>query len=123
MRSLAFFRSRRHFPVACISSGGLASRRQDVLLFMHTVISELMVMDMQTIERTAAIATWKVLLNDSIALLENPGAQHKALLRTAHSLHRCQVIDRDDLSDMLELADGALEYAVEAQLDHIAQEQ
>ena len=74
-------------------------------------------MDMHTIERTAAIATWKVLLNDSIALLENPGAQHKALLRTAHSLHRSQVIDRDDLSDMLELADGALEYAVEAQLD------
>lgn len=78
-------------------------------------------MDMHAIERTAAIATWKVLLNDSIALLENPGAQHKALLRTAYSLHRSQVIDRDDLSDMLELADGALEYAVEAQLDLPAQ--
>lgn len=78
-------------------------------------------MDMQTIERTAAIATWKVLLNDSIALLENPGAQHKALLRTAYSLHRSQVIDRNDLSDMLELADGALEYAVEAQLDQPVQ--
>lgn len=70
-------------------------------------------MDIHTVERTAAIATWKILLCDSIALLENPGAQHKALLRTAHSLHRSQVIDRDDLSDMLELADGALAYAVE----------
>lgn len=74
-------------------------------------------MDMATIERTAAIATWTVLLNNSVALLENPGAQHKALLRTAHSLHRSEVIDRNDLSDMLELADGALAYAVEAQFD------
>jgi len=74
-------------------------------------------MDTPTIERTAAIAMWKILLNDSAALLENPGAQHRALLRTANSLHRCRVIDRDDLSDLLELADGALAYAVEAQFD------
>ena len=74
-------------------------------------------MDIATVERTAAIATWTVLLNDGVALLENPGAQHKTLLRTAHSLHRSHVIDRDDLSDMLELADGALAYAVEAQCE------
>lgn len=80
-------------------------------------------MDMHTIERTAAIATWKVLLYDSTALLQNPGAQHRTLLRTAQSLHRSQVIDRDDLSDMLELADGALAYAVEAQLDFVDEEQ
>jgi hypothetical protein len=112
-----FFLSVAIFSATRISSGGLAPTSQNVLLFIHTVSSERVVMDMHTIERAAAIATWKVLLNDSIALLENPGAQHKALLRTAHSLHRSQVIDRDDLSDMLELADGALEYAVEAQLD------
>jgi len=74
-------------------------------------------MEMASVEKTAAIATWTLLLNDSVALLEDPGAQHKALLRTAHSLHRSQVIDRDDLSDMLELADGALAYAVEALID------
>lgn len=80
-------------------------------------------MDMHKIERTAAIATWKVLLHDSEALLENPGAQHKTLRRTAQSLHRSLVIDHDDLCDMLELADGALAYAVEVHLDpvHLAQ--
>lgn len=74
-------------------------------------------MNMATVERTAAIATWTVLLNDSAMLLENPGAQHKALLRAAHALHRSHVIDNTDLGDMLELADGALAYAVEALLD------
>jgi len=69
------------------------------------------------IERTAAIATWKVLLNDRVALLRNPGAQHKTLLSTAYTLHRSDLINGDDLSDLLELADGALAYAIEAQLD------
>jgi hypothetical protein len=74
-------------------------------------------MEMASIEKTAAIATWKVLLKDSAALLENPGTQHKALLSQAHALHRSQVIDSDDLSDMLELADGAVAYAVAMLLD------
>ncbi|WP_231670693.1 hypothetical protein [Pseudomonas quasicaspiana] len=74
-------------------------------------------MDMETIERTAAIATWTVLLNDQVALLANPGAQHKSLLSTAYALHRSQVINRDDLSDLLEQADGALAYAFEALID------
>ena len=74
-------------------------------------------MDVATVERTAAIATWTVLLNDSVALLENPGAQHRTLLRTANALYRSEVINSDDLSDLLELADGALLYAVEAALD------
>ena len=74
-------------------------------------------MDMATVERTAAIATWTVLLNDSDALLDNPAAQHKALLRTAHALHRAHIIDKGDLSDLLEQADGALAYAVEALFD------
>lgn len=72
---------------------------------------------MEAIERTAAIATWTVLLNDQAALLENPGAQHRSLLRTAHALHRSQVISNDDLNDLLEQADGALAYAVEALID------
>lgn len=74
-------------------------------------------MDIATIERTAAIATWTVLLNDNIALLENPGAQHKVLLRMANALHRSDVINRDDLSDLVEQADGALAYAVEVILE------
>ena len=73
--------------------------------------------------RTRAIALWHALLRDEVALLKHPGAHHKALLSQAHSLHRDQVIDRDDLSDLLEQADGALAFAVEALIDcHIDDE-
>lgn len=64
-----------------------------------------------------AIAQWYALLRDEVALLQMPGAHHKVLLAHAHALHRDQVIDRDDLSDLLEQADGALAYAVEALID------
>ncbi|WP_338325152.1 hypothetical protein [Pseudomonas veronii] len=52
-----------------------------------------------------------------MSLLAKPGAHHKALLSQAHALHLNQVIDADDLSDLLELADGALAFAVESLLD------
>jgi hypothetical protein len=68
-------------------------------------------------DRTSAITQWELLLRDEAALLENPGRHHKTLLIQAHTLHRRQVINRDDLSDLLEQADGALAYAVEALLD------
>jgi predicted metal-dependent hydrolase len=67
--------------------------------------------------REAALAQWQLLLRDDIALLAAPGAHHKTLLSQAHALHRAEVIDRDDLSDLLEQADGALAYAIEALLD------
>ena len=67
--------------------------------------------------RTRAIEQWELLLLDETALLKNPGRHHKALLTQAHALHRDQVINRDDLSDLLEQADGALAYAVEALID------
>ena len=68
-------------------------------------------------DRTSAIAQWEVILRDEAALLENPGRHHKTLLIRAHTLHRLQLINRDDLSDLLEQADGALAYAVEALID------
>jgi uncharacterized protein (DUF924 family) len=68
--------------------------------------------------QASAIARWHALLRDEAALLEHPGSHHKALLTQAYALHRNQVIDRDDLSDLLEQADGALAYAVEALFDH-----
>jgi hypothetical protein len=72
--------------------------------------------------KTRAIAQWETMLRDEVALLDHPGTHHKALLNQAHALHRAQVIDRDDLSDLLEQADGALAYAVEALLDrHIGE--
>ena len=68
-------------------------------------------------DKSRAIARWEAMLRDDVALLDHPGVHHKALLSQAHALHRAQVIDRDDLSDLLEQADGALAYAVEALLD------
>lgn len=68
-------------------------------------------------EKATALAQWMLLLRDDKALLVAPGTHHKALLRRAHALHENQVIDSDDLSDLLEQADGALAYAVEAMLD------
>lgn len=69
------------------------------------------------LDHTRAIALWHALLCDEAALLKRPGAHHKALLTQAYALHRKQVINRDDLSDLLEQADGALAYAVEALID------
>lgn len=67
-----------------------------------------------SVDQSTAIALWHALLRDERALLAQPGSHHKALLTRAYALHRDQVIDRDGLSDLLEQADGALAYAVEA---------
>ncbi|WP_455827835.1 hypothetical protein [Pseudomonas kilonensis] len=63
------------------------------------------------------MAVWYSMLRDEASLLKNPGVHHKALLTQAHQLHRNQLIGRDDLSDLLEQADGALAYAIEALFD------
>lgn len=70
-----------------------------------------------TAAKSSALAQWGALLRDDVSLLAKPGAHHKALLSQAHALHLNQVIDADDLSDLLELADGALAFAVESLLD------
>jgi hypothetical protein len=67
--------------------------------------------------QSSTTAFWRELLRDEAALLRHPGAHHKKLLDAAHALHRAQLIDSDDLADLLEQADSALEYAVEALLD------
>jgi hypothetical protein len=64
-----------------------------------------------------AIAQWRIMLRDEGSLLAMPGAHHKTLLRRAHALHEGHVIDAEELSDLLELADAALAYAVESLLD------
>jgi hypothetical protein len=71
----------------------------------------------RSVGQTSPLALWNALLRDEIALLKCPGAHHKLLLSQAHALHRNNVIDRDGLSDLLEQADGALAYAVEALID------
>ena len=62
-------------------------------------------------------AAWQALLANRQELLKHPATHHKALVLGAHALHRAQIIDSCDLSDLLEQADGALAYAVEALLD------
>lgn len=57
------------------------------------------------------------MLRDGVALLAMPGAHHKALLQQAYALYESHIIDAGDLSDLLELADAALAFAVEALLD------
>lgn len=67
--------------------------------------------------KSKAMAHWQAMLRDDVALLMKPGGHHKELLRQAHALHQARLIDCDDLSDLLELADGALAFAVESLLD------
>ncbi|WP_259698505.1 hypothetical protein [Pseudomonas brassicacearum] len=57
------------------------------------------------------------MLADKTALLLQPGAHDKALLTQAYALHENKLIDSDDLRGLLELADGALAFAVESMLD------
>ena len=71
----------------------------------------------RSVDQATAIALWHTLLRDETALLEHPGSHHKTLLTRAYALHRDQVIDRDDLCDLLEQANGALAYAIEALFD------
>lgn len=63
------------------------------------------------------VETWMLFLSDQSALLQHPGAHHKTLLLQAYALYRAQLIERDDLCDLLELADSALAYAVETRLE------
>ena len=63
---------------------------------------------------------WESFLQDEAALLRHPGSRHKVLVEEANALYRSKVIDRDGLSDLLEKADCALAYAVEALLDEAA---
>lgn len=63
------------------------------------------------------LSHWQVMLADKTALLAQPGAHHKALLTLALALHRDNLIDSGELCDLLELADGALAFAVESMLD------
>jgi len=67
--------------------------------------------------KAGTVAEWQTMLKNSAALLAHPGRQHRALIKQAHSLHQAQTINSDDLSDLLELADGALAFAVESLLD------
>lgn len=69
------------------------------------------------LSETWTVQTWMSFLWDQPALLAHPGAHHKTLLLQAHELYRAELVDRDELCDLLELADSALAYAVETRLE------
>lgn len=88
------------------------------ILFAYTVFLEKgMAMVASSAQKKISVAAWKSLLDDRDTLMEAPVAHHKVLVQRASALHQSQVIGCAELSDMLELADGALAYAIEAQLD------
>lgn len=91
--------------------------RRDNILAVHTVFVAVFVMRASNLPQAWTIHVWLSFLQDGAALLRNPGAHYKALVEGAHALNRLHLIDRDGLSDLLEQADGALAYAVEALLD------
>lgn len=66
---------------------------------------------------TSAVADWYAMLRDQEALLAMPGAYHKTLLNRAHAMHCAQLIGPEDLGELLEFADAALLFAIEALLD------
>ncbi|MEG8232742.1 hypothetical protein [Pseudomonas orientalis] len=74
-------------------------------------------MSAANLSKAWTVETWMLFLWDESALLKHPGAHHKTLLLQAHELHRAQLIERDELCDLLELADSALAYAVETRLE------
>ncbi|MBI6798117.1 hypothetical protein BW686_16835 [Pseudomonas syringae] len=67
-------------------------------------------------EKKTEVDTWVALLEDSTALLACPGVHHKLLLQRACALYASKIVNAEEYSDMLELADGALAYAIEEQL-------
>ncbi|WP_241087969.1 hypothetical protein [Pseudomonas viridiflava] len=76
-----------------------------------------MIMSANISEKNSAVASWFALLDDSTSLLTSPGVHHKLLVYQAGALRTSQIVSLEEYSDMLELADGALAYAIEAQLD------
>lgn len=62
---------------------------------------------------------WHQLLQDKRALYEAPIAHHRELLHQAYALRDVQVIDQNTLAEMLELADAALEHALERVQDDL----
>lgn len=59
------------------------------------------------------VADWYATLRDRKALLSAPDLHFQRLKLQAYGLHQAQTIDRDDLCEMLELADSALAFAIE----------
>lgn len=74
-------------------------------------------MNAETATQPWTATAWWALLQDKEALLRQPGTHHKQLNEGAYALLGSELINRDDLCDLLELADAALAYAIEMLID------
>lgn len=64
-----------------------------------------------------SIQEWRLLLNDTQALLLAPKKHHRELLHHAYALRDTHAVDSAILADMLELANEALMYAHSVRAD------
>lgn len=67
-------------------------------------------------EQAAPLAQWWALHNDKAALVESPEGHQQALIELAELLHAQGVIGDGDLVELLERADAAYQWGVEAQI-------
>ncbi|AGN33480.1 hypothetical protein PflA506_p0028 (plasmid) [Pseudomonas fluorescens A506] len=67
-------------------------------------------------EQTVTKAQWQKLYDDQTALVQSPEGHQQALIELAEALRAQGVIDDAELADLLENADAAYQWGVEAQI-------
>ena len=67
-------------------------------------------------EQAATRAQWQAMYDDKVALVQSPEGHQQALIELAEALRAQGVIDDAELADLLENADAAYQWGVEAQI-------
>ncbi|WP_421556751.1 hypothetical protein [Pseudomonas kitaguniensis] len=71
---------------------------------------------MERSKKPATLARWQALYDDHAALMQSPEGHQQALIELAEALRAQGVIEDGELADLLENADAAYQWGVEAQL-------
>ncbi|MDQ0982676.1 hypothetical protein [Pseudomonas synxantha] len=67
-------------------------------------------------EQAATRAQWQTMYDDKVALVQSPEGHQQALIELAEALSAKGVIDDAELAELLESADAAYQWGVEAQI-------
>ncbi|WP_411566833.1 hypothetical protein ACLIN3_27370 (plasmid) [Pseudomonas orientalis] len=67
-------------------------------------------------EQAVTMAQWQALYDDQAALVKSPEGHQHALIELAEALRAQGVIDDAELAELLESADAAYQWGVEAQI-------
>ena len=67
-------------------------------------------------EQAVTKAQWQALYDDEAALVQSPEGHQQALIELAEALRAQGVIEDAELADLLENADAAYQWGVEAQI-------